>query len=90
MKKNTAGLVRNPKKQNTDCWYQSGRKPIIKEILHYENMPMQNFKSCKKMKIFRRTFLIFFLVFVKTKIYTMFWSKNKKNGYTFANPSFAI
>ena len=66
---------------------------------------IQRFLKLSKMKIFNRKILIFFLFLLKTDCrYTldpprrgssneypqpMFWSKNKKNRYTPANPSFS-
>ena len=71
---------------------------------HYENM--QRFLKFKKMKIFSRKILIFFFFAQNIDCgytlepprrggsneyqHSMFWSKNKKNRYTPAYPSFAI
>ena len=70
---------------------------------HYENLPMQYTEifSGVKFEDFIEKILILLLFLLKTLIVgtrggsnkypqSMFWSKNKKNCYTPANPSFAI
>ena len=74
--------------------------------LHYENTPMQRFLSCKNLKISVDFFYIFLIFAQNRDCgYTlepprrggsneypqsMFWTKNKKNRCTPANPSFFL
>ena len=64
---------------------------------HYENLPMQYTEIFLALKIenFQLKNSDIFLIFARrggSNEYpqSMFWSKNKKNGYTPAYPSFAI
>ena len=76
------------------------------KIIHYENMPMQYTEIFKVVKNSVENLIIFLIFAQNidcgytlepprrggSKEYPqfMFWSKNKKNRYTPANPSFAI
>ena len=63
------------------------------DMSHYENMPMQYTEIFLALKIFD-----IFLIFAQNidcgykleSPKSMFWSKNKKNRYTPAYPSFTI
>ena len=64
-----------------------------KKSVHYENLPMQYteiFKVVKNEKTSVDFFFIFFRGGSNEYPQSMFWSKNKKNRYTPANPSFTI
>ena len=59
------------------------------DSIHYENLPMQYTKNIFVVKNFD-IFLIFAQNIDCEYPQSMFWSKNKKNSYTPAYPSFAI
>ena len=67
-------------------------------FIHYENLPMQYTEIFLALKIenFQLKNFDIFLIFAQnidcgyTLEPSMFWSKNKKNRYTPANPSFIV
>ena len=70
--------------------------PMLSKPVHYENKPMQytdKIFGCKNDNFQWKNFEIFLLFAQNIDCeypQSMFWSKNKKNRYTPAYPSFAI